>query len=110
MERCVRVGATHGFLVGRDDVVMVIAVPVVPHGGAAGDLLDHFQGNMLALLVLRRGGNGKIEAAQRLAQIAAGTLGKVRAGVWVHCDRDALRCRELFQCVVQALLHIRRRQ
>ena len=89
---------------------MVIAVPVVPHGGAAGDLPDHFQGNMLALLVLRRGGNGKIEAAQRLAQVAAGTLGKVRAGVGVHCDRDALRCRELFQRVVQALLHIRRRQ
>ena len=66
---------------------MIVPVFIVPHSSAAGDLLDHFQGDMLALCLLRRGRHGKIEAAQRLAQVAARTLGEVGAGVLVHHDR-----------------------
>ena len=40
VERRIRIGAAHGFLVSRHDIIVVIAVPVVPHGSAAGDLPD----------------------------------------------------------------------
>ena len=41
VQRRVRVGAAHGLLVGRHDVVVVVALPIIAHGGAAGDLPDH---------------------------------------------------------------------
>ena len=62
------------------------------------------------MLVLRRSGNGKIEAAQRLAQIAACALGKVGTGILIHADLCALPFRKLFQCIVHPTLHIRRRK
>ena len=110
MQRRVRVGAAHRLLVSRNDVIVIVPVFIVPHSSAAGDLFDHFQGDMLALCLLRRGRHGKIEAAQRLAQVTARALGEIGTGLGIHRDRHALRLRELFQRVVQPLLHIRRRQ
>ena len=72
MQCRVRVGATHGLLVGRNDVVVVIALPVVAHGGAAGDLPDHIQSNALFSIFHRCRRDCKVQTAQRLAQIAPG--------------------------------------
>ena len=87
VEGGVGVGAAHGLLVGRHDVVVVVAVPVVPHGRAAGDLLYHLEGDVLSGSVHGGRRHHEIETAQRLAQVAARTLGEVGAGVLVHHDR-----------------------
>ena len=43
MERGVRVGAPHGLLVSRDDVVVVVSGAVVAHGGLCRDLFDELR-------------------------------------------------------------------
>ena len=72
---------------GRHNVVVVVAVPVVPHGRAAGDLLYHLEGDVLSGSVHGGCRHHEIETTQRLAQVAARTLGEVGAGVLVHHDR-----------------------
>ena len=107
MERCIRVGAAHGFLVSRHDIIVVIAVSVVPHGSAAGDLLDHIQRDVFSLRFGSRRRHCKIKAPQCLAQIAARALCKIGTGIVLHPDGRALTLRKLFQGVPQPLLHIR---
>ena len=63
------------------------AVLCLPHGRAAGDLLYHLEGDVLSGSVHRGRRHHEIETAQRLAQVAARTLGEVGAGVLVHHDR-----------------------
>ena len=89
---------------------MVIALPIIPHGSAAGDLLDHFQRNVLFPILNGSCRHRKIKTAQRLAQVAACALGKVGTGILVHADLCALPFRKLFQCIVHPTLHIRRRK
>ena len=90
MERCIRVGAAHGFLVSRHDIIVVIAVPVVPHGSAAGDLLDHIQRDVFSLRFGSRRRHCNIKATQCLAQIAARALGKIGTGIILHPDGRTL--------------------
>ena len=51
MQRCVGVRAAHGFLVGRDDIVVVVAQFIIPHGGTHGHLLYHVQHPLTGLLL-----------------------------------------------------------
>ena len=90
VERRIRIGAAHGFLVSRHDIIVVIAVPVVPHGSAAGDLLDHIQRDVFSLRFGSRRRHCKIKAAQCLAQIAARALGKIGTGIVLHPDGRTL--------------------
>ena len=85
---------------------MIITLPVVPHGCAAGDLPDHIQRDVPGTLFHRGRRDRKIQAAQRLAQIAARTLGKIGTGVLVHAHRGVPPLRQLFEGIVQALLHV----
>ena len=110
MERRVRVGATHGFLVSRYDVVVVIAVPVVPHGRPLCHLLDHLKGDALAVFCNRGRRNRKVQTAQRLAQVAARTLCQILAGIFFQNDILPLGFRKFGDGIVQPALHIRCRQ
>ena len=83
VEGCVGVGTAHGLLVGRHDVVVVVAVPVVPHGRAAGDLLYHLEGDVLSGFVHGGRRHHEIETAQRLAQVAARDVYKRQLRGWV---------------------------
>ena len=55
MHRRVRVGAPHRLLIGGDDVVVLVAVPVVAHGALLGQLLGVLKRyQALAVLGVRR--------------------------------------------------------
>ena len=107
MQRCVRVGAAHGLLVGRNDVVVVVALPVVAHGGAAGDLPDHIQSNALLPVFHGRCRDRKVQTAQRLAQIAAGAFGQIGTGVLVHAHRHLLALGKALHGIAHPALHVR---
>ena len=77
VQRRVWVGAAHRLLVGRDDVIVVVAELIIPHGRAHGDLLHHVQCDRAAAVFYGCSGDGKFQIAQRLAHIAARTLGQV---------------------------------
>ena len=107
MQCRVRVGAAHGLLVGRNDVVVVVALPVVAHGGAAGDLPDHIQSNALFSVFHRCCRDCKVQTAQRLAQIAPGAFGQIGTGVLVHAHRHLLPLGKALHGVAHPALHIR---
>ena len=107
MQCRVRVGAAHGLLVGRNDVVVVVALPVVAHGGAAGDLPDHVQSNALFSVFHRCCRDCKVQTAQRLAQIAPGAFGQIGTGVLVHAHRHLLPLGKALHGVAHPALHIR---
>ena len=56
---------------------MVVAELIIPHGRAHGDLLHHVQCDRAAAVFYGCSGDGKFQIAQRLAHIAARTLGQV---------------------------------
>ena len=89
---------------------MIVPFPVVAHGGAAGDLPDHVQSDVLFLLFHRGGSHRKIQTAQCLTKVSASAFGKVGAGVLIHLDPDVLPFGKLLQGVVKPLFHVRRRQ
>ena len=86
---------------------MVIALPVVAHGGAAGDLPDHIQGDALFSVFYRRCRDRKVQTAQRLAQIAPGAFGQIGAGVLVHAYRHLFPLGKALHGVAHPALHIR---
>ena len=110
MQRRVRVGAAHRLLVGGDDVVMVVALPVVAHGGMLGHLLHHVQRHRAAAVLHRRGGHGKFQVAQRLAHIAAGAVRQIVQRVGGHIDLAVLLTAQADGGIVQALRDILRVQ
>ena len=77
MQGGVRIGAAHRLLVSRDNIIMVVAQLVVPHGSAHGYLLHHGKVDGAGAVLDRRSGDGKLQVAQGLAHIAARTLGQV---------------------------------
>ena len=89
---------------------MVVALPVVAHGCAAGDLTDHLQRDVLFSVLDGRRRYRKIQTAQCFAQIAACALCKVGTGILVHIELRFPVSRELLHRIVQTALHIRCRQ
>ena len=80
MQRRVRVGAAHGLLVGRNDVVVVIALPVVAHGAVLGDLGRILLGQkQLSVHGLCRPAQ-QLHSVHGLAHIAAAAGGNMRQG------------------------------
>ena len=110
MQRCVGVGAAHGFLVRRDDIVMVVAQFIIPHGGTHGHLLYHVQRDGAAAIFNRRGGHGKFQVAQRFAHIAARALGQVVQRIVGNQDRRFILGPQPSGGVLQADADIVRRQ
>ena len=86
---------------------MVVALPVVAHGGAAGDLPDHIQGDALFSVFHRRCRDRKVQTAQRLAQIAPGAFGQIGAGVLVHAYRHLFPFGKALHGVAYPALHVR---
>ena len=70
MQRRVRVGAAHGLLQRREDVIMAVAVAVVAHIRALRRLLCVRERNA----VRPRTGDEQLDRAERLAHVAADRL------------------------------------
>ena len=83
----VRVRAAHGFLIGGNDVIVVIAQFVIPHGGAGGHLLDHVKRDGAAAVFDGGCCDGKFQIADCLAHVTACTLGQIVKGIFRNENR-----------------------
>ena len=106
MQRRVRVGAAHGFLIRRDNVVVVVPQLVIPHGGVLRHLPHHVKRDG-ARPVFRRGrGDGKFQIPQRLAHIPAGAFRQIVQRVLRDEHRDLVLRAQPGGGVLQAHTHI----
>ena len=87
MQCSVRVRAAHGFLIGGNDVIVVIAQFVIPHGGAGGHLLDHVKRDGAAAVFDGGCCDGKFQIADRLTHVAASALGQIVKGIFRNENR-----------------------
>ena len=83
----VRVRAAHGFLIGGNDVIVVIAQLVIPHGGAGGHLLDHVKRDGAAAVFDGGCCDGKFQIADCLAHVTASALGQIVKGIFRNENR-----------------------
>ena len=99
------------FMQGREIVIVVVAVPVVAHGGALRDLLRVCQGDALASpSSVPRGGKEQLDGVDRLADIAAAGCGDVLQRT--PCSAlagDAAPLLQICQRPLHRLLRLRRR-
>ncbi len=76
----VGVAAPHGFLIGREDVIVLVSRAVVAHVAALGHLLYVLQQQLFLPAVLSRRAHGQFQPVQGLAHVAAAALGQLVQG------------------------------